>query len=147
MSAVSPSPALARELEGLSFDHARIDRLMLLFAIVAGIGAIGILLDSWRTVLLCLPALVSIMLLQGTLRHDHRFDPLSTTVVVLYLLGLAVLFLAVALTGNTTARFWGLPVPTALFVYAIWPYTAILSGFLYAFVFQRVTDAESRDQA
>ena len=47
------------------------------------------------------------------------------------------------LVNGGDATLWGIPMSMAVIVYFIWPYTAVVAGLLYAFVFDRTIDEKN----
>lgn len=123
-------------------NDRRGDMLVHAFAAVAAVAVIGLLADVWQVVFLAIPAFALVMMLTGSLRQDDTWERGSTIAVIAYCAGLAVLVAWSVLTVGSDARFWGLPVSMAVIVYLIWPYTAAVSGLLYAFVFDRTLKEE-----
>lgn len=130
-----------RRTEGAS-DHKRADSLIHAFAAVAAFSMVGMVTDTWQIVFLSVPLFAVVMMLQGSLRKDGTWDRVSTTAIVGYCAVLAVLVVWSVVTAGSDARLWGLPVSMGVIVYLIWPYTAAVSGLLYAFVFTRTLEGE-----
>ena len=118
-------------------DHRRRSALVNAFVAVAAVATVGMLVNSWIVVWLCIPAFATVMFLQGALTHKDTWDRAALLAVAAFCLGLFVLFFAVVFTESSDATLWGLPLSMALVVYVIWPYTAIGAGVLYAFVFEK----------
>ncbi|HHU09042.1 MAG TPA: hypothetical protein GXZ60_03355 [Intrasporangiaceae bacterium] len=123
-------------------QHRRADLLIHAFAAVAAVATIGLLVDVWQIVFLAIPAFALVMMLKGSLRQDGTWDRSSTTAVVAYCAGLSALVIWSIMTYGGDGTFWGLPTSMGVIVYLIWPYTAVVAGALYAFVFDRTLKDE-----
>lgn len=123
--------------QNTQMNHRRRSILIDVFVAVAAVSTLGMLFDSWIVVWLSIPAFAAVMLLQGALDQEDRWNRSALTAVIAFCAVLAALFIAVVLTEGSDVRWWGLPVSMALIVFVIWPYTAIVAGLLYAFVFDR----------
>lgn len=122
---------------GAGVDHRRAGLMIHAFAAVSAVALVGMLTDTWQIVFLSIPAFGLVMMLQGSLRRDGTWDRVSTMAIGGYIAILAVLVIWSVLSASGDATLWGLPMSMGVIVYLIWPYTAAVAGFLYAFVFDR----------
>lgn len=127
---------------GAGINHRRAGAMIHAFAAVSAVALIGMLTDTWQLVFLAIPAFGLVMMLQGSLRRDGTWDRVSTMAIGAYCAVLAVLVIWSVLSASGDARLWGLPMSMGVIVYFIWPYTAAVAGFLYAFVFNRTLEDE-----
>lgn len=121
-------------------DHKRADLLIHAFAAVSAFALLGMLIDVWQMVFLTVPLFAVVLMLKGSLRSDGTWERQSTIGIVGYCAILAVLVAWSILSHNSDSVLWGIPMSMAVIVYFIWPYTAVVSGLLYAFVFDRTID-------
>lgn len=121
-------------------DHKRADMLIHAFALVCVFSLVGMLTDTWQMVFLSVPLFALVLMLKGSLRADGSWEKQSTTAIVAYCAGLAVLVLWSILSFGGGSTLWGIPTSMAVIVYFIWPYTAVVAGLLYALVFDRTID-------
>lgn len=136
------SPA---DVPGTRSDHQRAGTMVHAFAAVCAVALVGMLTDTWQIVFLSIPVFAVVMMLQGSLRRDGTWDRVSTLAIVGYCSILGLLVIWSVLAAGSDARLWGLPLSMAVIVYMIWPYTAAVSGLLYAFVFDRTIKEELVD--
>lgn len=121
-------------------DHKRADLLIHCFAAISAFALLGMLIDVWQMVFLTVPLFAVVLMLKGSLRSDGTWERQSTIGIVGYCVVLAGLVAWSILSNSSTAEIWGLPMSMAVIVYFIWPYTAVVAGLLYAFVFDRTID-------
>lgn len=121
-------------------EHTRAGQLIHAFAAVSAFALLGILTDTWQVVFLAVPLFALVTMLQGSLRADGTWDRSSTVAIGAFCGGLAVLVLWSILSAGGDAMLWGMPMSMGVIFYLIWPYTAVVSGLLYAFVFDRTID-------
>ena len=124
-------------------DHKRADMLIHAFAAVSTFALLGMLIDVWQMVFLTVPLFAVVLMLKGSLRSDGTWERQSTGGIVGYCAVLAVLVAWSILSHGGDATLWGIPMSMAVIVYFIWPYTAVVAGLLYAFVFDRTIDEKS----
>ena len=121
-------------------DHKRADLLIHAFAAVSALALVGMLVDVWQIVFLSVPLFAVVLMLKGSLRSDGSWEKSSTVAILGYCGGLAMLVLWSILSYGSDSTLWGIPLSMAVIVYFIWPYTAVVAGLLYAFVFDRTID-------
>ncbi|MCD2261352.1 hypothetical protein K3888_01410 [Dietzia aurantiaca] len=121
-------------------DHKRADMLIHAFAAVSAFALVGMLVDVWQMVFLTVPLFAVVLMLKGSLRSDGTWERQSTIGIVGYCAVLAGLVAWSILSYNSDTTLWGIPMSMAVIVYFIWPYTAVVAGLLYAFVFDRTID-------
>lgn len=121
-------------------DHKRADLLIHAFAAVSAFALIGMFIDVWQMVFLAVPLFAVVLMLKGSLRADGTWERRSTTAILAYCAVLAVLVAWSILSNGSDTTLWGIPMSMAVIVYFIWPYTAVVAGLLYAFVFDRTID-------
>lgn len=121
-------------------NHKRADLLIHAFAAISAFALVGMLIDVWQMVFLTVPLFAVVLMLKGSLRSDGTWERQSTIGIVGYCVILAGLVAWSILSYTSDATLWGIPMSMAVIVYFIWPYTAVVAGLLYAFVFDRTID-------
>ena len=121
-------------------DRTRADMLIHAFAAVSALALVGMLIDVWQLVFLTIPLFAVVMMLKGSLRSDGTWERQSTIGIIGYCVVLAGLVVWSILSDGSDTTLWGIPMSMAVIVYFIWPYTAVVAGLLYAFVFDRTID-------
>ncbi|HJC60505.1 MAG TPA: hypothetical protein H9755_09290, partial [Candidatus Dietzia intestinigallinarum] len=94
----------------------------------------------WQLVFLTIPLFAVVMMLKGSLRSDGTWERQSTIGIIGYCAVLAGLVAWSILSDGSDTTLWGIPMSMGVLVYFIWPYTAVVAGLLYAFVFDRTID-------
>lgn len=121
-------------------DHKRADLLIHAFAAVSAFALLGMLIDVWQIVFLSVPLFAVVLMLKGSMRADGSWEKQSTIAIVGYCAILAGLVVWSVLSYSSDATIWGIPISMGVIVYFVWPYTAVVAGLLYAFVFDRTID-------
>lgn len=121
-------------------NHKRADVLIHAFAAISAFALVGMFIDVWQMVFLTVPLFAVVLMLKGSLRSDGTWERHSTIGIIGYCAVLAGLVAWTILSYGSDAELWGVPMSMAVIVYFIWPYTAIVAGLLYAFVFDRTID-------
>lgn len=114
----------------------RTDTMVAVCFTVIATATAGMLFDIWHLVYYAIPALVTLLMLMGSL---NRRDEWSTTVLVSLLSFGAVLTLLFAAAHGTlygSGFLGGLPLSTAIVFYVIWPLTTLVGPLLFVLVYQ-----------
>lgn len=114
----------------------RVDKLVAVCFATIAMATCGIVLDWWLLVYYSIPALMTVLMLIGSLnRHD-----LWTRPALIQVGGLGVvtgaLFLAAQVMLDSGTFFKGLPASTAILLFALWPLTAVASPLIFASVYE-----------
>ncbi|GAA1051894.1 hypothetical protein [Dietzia natronolimnaea] len=112
----------------------RTDVLVLVIGIASLGTALGSLFDIWHAVYYAVPLLTVAFMLMGSLSLDGAWHPANLTMIVAFCAVLAGLFVAAQFALGSGGMLGGLPVSTAIFVYMIWPLTAVGAPLVYAAV-------------
>lgn len=111
------------------------DVLVLALAAICAVAAIAMLVDYWPVLLFSFPLLAIVLMTLGAMRRNQTWGRRSAIAIGIFSTGLLALMVW-AFSGVTSDRVvWGLQEGLAVYVYFVWPYTAIFSGLLYAFVY------------
>lgn len=112
----------------------RTDVLVLIVTLACLATAVGSIFDTWQALYYAIPILAYVMMLFGALNSTDKWNRANVVLISAFaavLLGLFVL--AHAFFGGS-AMLGGLPTTTAVFVYIIWPWTAVGAPLVYAAV-------------
>lgn len=102
---------------------------------VASLGtALGSLFDIWPAVYYAIPLLTVTFMLMGALSLSGAWHRANLTLIGVFCAALFGLFVAAQVTLESTSMMGGLPIATAIFVYMIWPLTAVGAPLIYAAV-------------
>lgn len=110
------------------------DVLVLVIGIASLGTALGSLFDVWPAVYYAVPILTVAFMLMGALNLSGAWHRANVTLISVFCALLFVLFVAAQMTLESTSLLGGLPIATAIFVYMIWPLTAIGAPLIYAAV-------------
>lgn len=114
----------------------RSDRLVAaLFVVVAG-ATVGMIADLWLLVYYAIPLITYLFVLMGSLSVDDRWSPRGFVLASTFGGVLLALFLWAGVTLESTTFVGGLPLPTAIMVFGIWPFATVVAPLLYAWTFQ-----------
>lgn len=112
----------------------RTDVLVFVVTLAALSTAIGSMFDIWQAVYYMIPVLALVFMLMGALNSRDKWK----TPNVVLISGFSAVTLGLFIVGeffiNSSAMMGGLPATTAVFVYLIWPWTAIGGPLVYAAV-------------
>lgn len=125
----------------------RSDVMILSLGAVCAAATVGMVLDAWPVVFFAIPVVALLLCLLGSMRRDHTWGGAALVAVVAFGVGLLALFTWAALSMRSDTVIWGLQQGMAVFVYAIWPYTTLFSGLLYAFVYSTSLQEEINARA
>lgn len=112
----------------------RTDFLVLVIGIASLGTALGSLFNVWHAVYYAVPLLTVAFMLMGALSLSGTWNRANVTLIGVFCAVLAALFVAAQVTLNSGGMLGGLPTATAIFVYMIWPLTAIGAPLVYATV-------------
>lgn len=110
------------------------DALVLVIGIASLGTALGSLFDIWQAVYYAIPLLTVAFMLMGSLSLKGTWHSANITLIVVYCAVFTGLFIAAQVTLGSTSMLGGLPLATAIFVYMIWPFTAVGAPLVYATV-------------
>ena len=113
----------------------KIDVLVAAFTVATAVAALGMLFDIWQTVYYSIPVFVLLFMLIGSLNRRDEWSARTLGPVIAFGVLLAALFVAAGVLLDSSGSFGGLPVSTAIFLYGIWPLSAIGGPLVYAFVY------------
>lgn len=115
----------------------RTDKLVAVCFAITAIATVGMIFDLWPLVYYAIPALVTLLVLMGSLNMRNEW---STTVLVSVLSFGAVLTLLFAASHATlygSGFLGGLPTSSAVIFYGIWPFSTVVGPLLFALVYQK----------
>lgn len=110
------------------------DFLVLVIGIASLGTALGSLFNIWHAVYYAVPLLTVTFMLMGALSLSGAWHRANVTLISVFCAALAALFVAAQVTLNSGGMLGGLPTSTAIFVYMMWPLTAIGAPLVYAAV-------------
>ncbi|MBB0968356.1 hypothetical protein G6016_05145 [Dietzia aerolata] len=112
------------------------DVLVLVIGIASLGTALGSIFDIWHAVYYAIPLLTVAFMLMGALNLAGAWHRANLTLIGVFCTALTALFVAAQVTLNSGGMLGGLPTATAIFVYMIWPLTAVGAPLVYAAVHQ-----------
>jgi hypothetical protein len=118
-----------------AMNQDRVDALVGIFFAVTLLSAVGMLLDIWQAVYYSVPLLVAVFMLIGSLNARNEWSAQHLRPVIAYAVLLMALFLGAGLTLESSGTWGGVPISTAIFLYVLWPVTAIGTPLVYAYVY------------
>lgn len=133
-SPTDPRPRATAQ-KGDAMSHQRVDALVGSFFVVTLIATVGMLFDVWQAVYYAVPALVALFMLIGSLNARNEWSPRHLRPVLGFSVVVLALFVAAGVSLESSATWGGLPVSTAIFVYALWPATVLGAPLVYAYVY------------
>ncbi|WP_460745878.1 hypothetical protein [Nocardiopsis oceani] len=115
----------------------RTDTLVAVCFAITATATVGMFFDVWHLVYYAIPALITLLMLIGSLNMRHEWS--ATVVVSLLSFGavLTLLFAAAHATLHGSGYWGGLPTSSALVFYAIWPFTTVVGPLLFTLVYQK----------
>ncbi|PRX46669.1 hypothetical protein B0I33_107246 [Prauserella shujinwangii] len=127
----------------------RVDRLVLLCFVTTTVAIVGMVFDHWQLVYYSIPVLTALFLLMAALNRRGEWSAPVVTGVAAFGGVMLALFVASNIALHTDELIGGLPAATAVFVYAVWPFTTVAAPLLFAWVYHRwlrhdVDDAHAR---
>lgn len=125
----------------------RTDVLVLLIGIASLGTALGSIFNIWATVYYAVPLLTVAFMLMGALSLSGAWHRPNLTLIGVFCAALFVLFIAAQVTLESTSLLGGLPIATAIFVYMIWPLTAVGAPLVYAAVHKSWLTKDLTDDA
>lgn len=108
------------------------DVLVLIIGVASLGTALGSLFDIWPAVYYAIPLLTVTFMLMGSLSLAGAWHRPNLVLIAAFCAVLTGLFIAAQVSVDSTSTLGGLPLPTAIFVYMIWPLTAVGAPLLYA---------------
>lgn len=115
----------------------RTDKLVAVcFAIIAA-ATVGMFFDIWPLVYYAIPALVTLLILMGSLNLRHEWSKTVVVSVLSFGAVLTLLFAASHATLYSSGFLGGLPTSSALIFYGIWPFATLAGPLLFVMVYQK----------
>lgn len=142
----SSSMRSAQVAAARGFD--RVDALVLFVTLTAVSTAIGSIFDIWQAVYYTIPVLTLVFMLMGALNSTNAWHRLNLALIGVFSAVLIGLFIVAETVIDGSAMMGGLPASTGIFVYIIWPWTAVGGPLVYAAVHRSwlLRDVEEHDR-
>ncbi|WP_199433671.1 hypothetical protein [Qaidamihabitans albus] len=126
----------------------RVDRLVLFCFTTTTVAIVGMAFDYWQLVYYSIPVLTALFMLMAALNRREEWSRPVVVGVAVFGGVMLTLFVAGNVALHTDGRIGGLPVATAVFLYAIWPVTTVAAPLLFAWAYHKwlrhdVEDAET----
>jgi sodium/proline symporter len=127
----------------------RSDVLVLLVSLAALATAVGSIFDIWQAVYYTVPVLTVVLMLMGALNSSDEWHAPNVVLIGVFSGVLIGLFVVAEIAIDSSAMMGGLPVATGIFVYIIWPWTAVGGPLVYAAIHRSwlLRDIETQDAA
>ncbi|MDT0300901.1 sodium:solute symporter family protein [Streptomonospora wellingtoniae] len=140
VSVAAPSRTSSERFVELAGDRPagpdRVDSLVAAtFATIAAATA-GMLFDLWFLVYYAVPVLAAVFMLMGSLNRRDLWSRPMVGQVAAFGAALVVLFAVAHVTLDGTGTLGGLPTSTAIFLYVVWPVTAVVAPLLYTTLYR-----------
>ncbi|SMX90822.1 Sodium:solute symporter family protein [Brevibacterium sp. 239c] len=112
----------------------RTDVLVLIVTLACLATAVGSLFDTWQALYYAIPVIAFVMMLFGALNSTDKWSRANVVLISAFSAVLIGLFILAHAFFGSSAMLGGLPTTTAVFVYVIWPWTAVGAPLVYAAV-------------
>lgn len=112
----------------------RTDVLVLAVTLASLATAVGSTFDIWQALYYAIPIFATVMMLFGALNSTDRWKRANVVLISVFSAVLIGLFILAHTFTSSSVMLGGLPATTAVFVYIIWPWTAIGAPLVYAAV-------------
>ena len=142
-----PSSMRSAQVAGpRGFD--RVDALVLFVTLTAVSTAVGSIFDIWQAVYYTIPVLTLVFMLMGALNSTNAWHRSNVALISMFSAVLIGLFIVAEVVIDGSAMMGGLPASTGIFVYIIWPWTAVGGPLVYAAVHRSwlLRDVEEQDR-
>ena len=126
--------AVATPGQGGTKSLDRTDVLVFIVTLSALATAVGSIFDIWQAVYYTIPVLTVVFMLLGALSSADRWHAPNVALIGAFSAVLIGLFIAAEAVIGSGTMMGGLPLTTAIFVYFVWPWTAIGGPLVYAAV-------------
>lgn len=114
----------------------RADALVAFCFALTAVATIGISFDLWQLVYYPIPLLVTLFMMMGALDEKDTWSRAAITWILVFGLVLTLLFAAADAMLRGEVLIGGLPASTAIFLYALWPFSTVAGPLLYALVYR-----------
>lgn len=127
----------------------RSDVLVFLVTLAALSTAVGSIFDVWQAVYYTVPVLTVVFMLMGAMNSTDEWHSPNVILIGVFSAVLIGLFVIAEVLIDSSVMMGGLPVTTGIFVYIIWPWTAVGGPLVYAAVHRSwlLRDIEAQDAA
>ena len=115
----------------------RTDTLVAVCFAVTAVATVGMLLDIWHLVYYAIPALITLLMLIGSLNLRNEWSTSAVVWILSFGGALTLLFAASNATLHGSGSLGGLPVSSALLFYGVWPLSTVAGPLLFALVYQK----------
>jgi len=115
----------------------RTDALVAVLTVATLFATVGMLFDIWQAVYYAVPACALLFMLLGSLNARNEWSPRALVPVLVFWVVLAALLVVAAVSLGSGRHLGGLPLSTGVFLYLVWPVSAIGAPLAYALVYSR----------
>lgn len=122
----------------------KVEVIVPIIAILCGLMLTGLVVDIWQMVFVPIPIMTMALIFLGSLSREGRWGP-TIPVLTIYGVILLAIFVWISVSMGSTELFGGLEKPMGIIYYVLWPFTTVLTGFIYAWVYSRWLSHDMED--